>query len=303
MLVSYFLNIFVCFFLILLCLRFRENLFKVYSQYNTVQKIHEGYVPPIGGLVIFISFYLGIFSFSGSFFNNQSYIFMCSTLILLIGVMEDFSGKIKPIIRLLTIFISSLIFVFYQERLPKIEVPILESILSDIPFAEEVFFAIGLTMVANGMNMIDGVNGLAGMSALSIILAISSILAFYGGLQLYISELFFLMIPLTIFLLFNFPFGKIFLGDAGAYWIGWILGVWIIEIFAKFPINTWGALLILFYPLYEVIFSFIRKVLCGKSPFLPDVNHLHIKLYFFLKGKNERSIKFNSFVTVCLMPF
>lgn len=303
MILSFSLNILISLILILLSLRYKNNLFNIYSQYNTVQKIHKGYVPPVGGIIIFIAFYLSIFSFSDSFLNNQLHIFIGSSLIIFIGLLEDFSGKIKPIYRFVTIFIASFIFVYQQDALPNIEVPILENILNDIPLAEKFFYAIGLTMVANGINMIDGVNGLAGMTSMSIIIAILSLLALYKGINLYYIEIFFLIIPLVIFLMFNFPFGKIFLGDAGAYWIGWILGVWIIEIYAKFPLNTWGAVLILFYPLYEVIFSFTRKIFSRKSPFQPDINHLHIKLYFFLKADNERSIKFNSFVTVCLMPF
>ena len=300
---TYLFTFFVSVSLSLLCLKYKKFLFKIYSQYNAIQKIHEGYVPPIGGFIMFLAFYLSILFYQESFFANQIHIFAGSILILLIGLLEDFSGKIKPIYRLITIFIASLIFVTCQKSLPKIEVPILEIILNNIPFAEELFYALGLTILANGMNMVDGMNGLAGMTSLSIILAISSILTLYGGIEIYFSELSLLIIVLIVFLLFNFPFGKIFLGDSGAYWIGWILGVWIIEIYAKLPLNTWGALLILFYPIYEVIFSFTRKILSGKSPFQPDTNHLHIKLYFFLKADNERSIKFNSFVTVCLMPF
>ena len=302
LLTSYLLSFFVSLCLSLLCLKYKEVLFKIYSQYNTIQKIHEGYVPPVGGFIMFLAFYLGILFYPESFFNNQIHIFAGSILILLIGLLEDFSGKIKPIYRLITIFIASLIFVTYQ-NLPKIEVPILEIILNELPFAEEIFYAIGLTMLANGMNMVDGMNGLAGMTSFSIILAILSILTLYGGIEIYFAEFSLLIIVLIVFLFFNFPFGKIFLGDSGAYWIGWILGVWVIEIYAKLPLNTWGALLILFYPIYEVIFSFTRKIFSGKSPFLPDTNHLHIKLYFFLKADNERSITFNSFVTVCLMPF
>ena len=303
MIISYLLNILISISLILICLSYKEKLFKLYSQYNAIQKIHLGYVPPVGGVIIFLAFYIGIFTFSESFFNNQLHIFIGSTLIIIIGLMEDFSGKIKPIYRFITIFIASLIFVFYQDNLPKIEVPLLEDILNNLPFAEELFFAIGLTMVANGMNMIDGVNGLAGFTALFIIVAITSQLSLYEGIQEYFAEILFLVFPLVIFLIFNFPFGKIFLGDSGAYWIGWLLGSWIIDIYSNYPLNTWGALLILFYPIYEVIFSFTRKIFSGKSPFLPDTNHLHIKLYFFLKGENHKSIKFNSFVTICLMPF
>ena len=91
-------------------------------------------MPPIGGLIMFLAFYLSIFSYSDSFFNNQIHIFTGSILIMIIGLLEDFSGKIKPIYRLITIFIASLIFVSYQESLPKIEVPILEIILNRYTF-------------------------------------------------------------------------------------------------------------------------------------------------------------------------
>ena len=279
MLTSYLLVTLISICLSFLCLKYKEVLFKIYTDYNVVQKIHEGYVPPTGGLIMFLAFYLSIFSYSDSFFINQMHIVTGSILIMIIGLLEDFTGKIKPLYRLITIFIASLIFVSYQESLPKIEIPILEIILKELPFAEEIFYAIGLTMLANGMNMIDGMNGLAGMTSLSIILAISSILALYGGIEIYLGEISLLIITIVIFLFFNFPYGKIFLGDSGAYWLGWILGVWVIEIYSKFPLNTWGALLF-YFTLFMRFFFFYRKIFNGKSPFQPDTNHLHKTLLF-----------------------
>jgi len=111
-----------------------------------------------------------------------------------------------------------------------------------------------------------------------------------------------LALLLIIFLFFNFPFGKIFLGDAGAYWIGWILGVMVIYLYSNNDLNTWGAILIIFYPLFEVIFSTLRKFIQNKNPLLPDEQHLHLKLYYTIKGPSERSQQFNSFTTLCLMP-
>ena len=85
---------------------------------------------------MFLAFYLSILFYSESLFTNQIHVFAGSILILLIGLLEDFSGKIKPIYRLMTIFIASLIFVTYQKSLPEIEVPILEIILNNIPFGQ-----------------------------------------------------------------------------------------------------------------------------------------------------------------------
>ena len=95
MFVSYFFSVLLCICLFLLSIKYKNNLFKIYSQYNAIQKLHEGYVPPIGGLIIFLCFYFSIFTFSESFFNNQIHILFGSFFIIIIGLLEDFSGKIK----------------------------------------------------------------------------------------------------------------------------------------------------------------------------------------------------------------
>jgi UDP-N-acetylmuramyl pentapeptide phosphotransferase/UDP-N-acetylglucosamine-1-phosphate transferase len=287
---------------IILVLYFKSFFFNIFNNYNAIQKIHDGYVPPLGGVIIFSNFFLGLFLIDSNFYNNTK-ILLGSILIIGIGIIEDFSGKVSPTIRFLIILIASIIYTYGDTNLPYIEIPILNWLLTNLPFFGIVFFSLGLTTVSNGINMIDGVNGLAGLTSLSILIAIFSVLILNDKLDFYLNEIVFLSLGICIFLIFNFPFGKIFLGDAGAYWIGWILGILVIEVYANVSTNTWGAALILFYPVFEVLFSFVRKIIKKKSPFHPDIEHLHIKLYFFLKGNVKRSIKFNSFVSVCLMPF
>ncbi len=282
---------------------FKKHIFKIYEGYSAVQKIHEGFVPPVGGLIISILFYFGCYLLIETSIIFKSNIFFGSIIILLIGLAEDFSGKVSPLVRFVFIFLASFFYVYNKSNLPTIEIGIFQLIFINFPIIEVIFFSIGLTAVSNGMNMIDGMNGLAALTSISIIGALFSILTVTNNLQIIGNEIFILGIGLIVFLLFNFPFGKIFLGDSGAYWIGWLLGVFVIEVYTNTSLNTWGAVLILFYPLFEVIFSFVRKIIQKKSPFKPDINHLHIKLYFFLIGNMKRSIKFNSFVSVCLMPF
>jgi len=281
----------------------KKRLSKYGLNYLTSQKIHSDYTPPYGGLVIFFLFFSFILIKNPeSIFINFEIIFP-AILILIIGAFEDTFNNVKPMLRLLIIFVSSLIFVYnFRGNLPTLDIIFLDKLFKEYVYLEIIFYSIGLTALSNGFNMIDGMNGLAGFTALSILLGLSSILFLINNFFTYEVEILVLAFALIGFLILNFPFGKIFLGDAGAYCLGWILGVFVIVIFSNNEINTWGAVLILFYPLMEVIFSTIRKFLQKKNPMYPDIEHLHLKLYFTLKGPIERSKEFNSFTTLTLMP-
>ena len=150
--------------------------------------------------------------------------------------------------------------------------------------------------------MIDGMNGLAGFTILSINTCFIIILVSIEKNIFEFSEIIILEILMISFLIFNFPFGRIFLGDAGAYWLGWLTGILAINIFNQYNLSTWTAVLILIYPVTEVIFSTFRKIIAKKNPLYPDRKHLHLKIYLVIKGNSIRGSVFNSFTTLCLMP-
>lgn len=282
----------------------KGNFFEKFNQdYNPVQKIHSGYVPKIGGLVVITIFYIGLILLNDQSIFLRIDFLLCAILFISISIFEDIFGKSPPILRLLSIFIASLIAIYNQDALPVIDIPIIDKFLIDYPIINILFFSIGLTALANGFNIIDGMNGLLGLTSLGCIAALFTLTYFITNDYLFQTELKLLTLGISIFLFFNFPLGKVFFGDTGCYWVGWIIGLIVIKIYSSSSINTWGAILIIFYPLQEVIFSFIRKTIQKKSPLSSDVGHLHLKLYFILKGTSKRGIKFNSFVTVCLMPF
>ena len=295
--------IFLSVFLNYLVIRFKDFFSRIGNEIDTIQRIHHQYTPPLGGVIIFLVFYLYLRTFnSNSFFLHLS-IFLPGLLIIIVSVIEDLFAIIKPSLRFITLFFSSFIFIyFYQEQLPILDVPYISIFFNKFVWIEMLFYSLGLTALANGFNMIDGMNGLAGFNGLSILIGIASVLLINNQFDLFSKEIIMLMILLMIFLFFNFPFGKIFLGDAGAYWIGWFLGVMIIYMYSNNDLNTWGAVLLIFYPLFEVIFSTLRKLIQNKNPLLPDAKHLHLKLYYTIKGPVQRSQQFNSFTTLCLMP-
>jgi hypothetical protein len=83
------------------------------------------------------------------------------------------------------------------------------------------------------------------------------------------------------FLVWNYPFGRLFLGDGGAYFLGFMLGALsILLVTRNRAVSAWFPVLVLAYPLVEVAFSvYRRKVLRGRAAGLPDAAHLHQLLY------------------------
>jgi UDP-N-acetylmuramyl pentapeptide phosphotransferase/UDP-N-acetylglucosamine-1-phosphate transferase len=88
------------------------------------------------------------------------------------------------------------------------------------------------------------------------------------------------------FLIWNYPVGLIFLGDGGAYFIGFMLGELALMLVMRNPeVSTWYAALLLIYPAFETIFSAYRRMFVrGKSPAVPDGIHLHSLIFRRLSG-------------------
>ena len=292
----------------LLCFLFSSNIKFFYSRdYQAVQKIHDQPVSRLGGLAIFITFGAAAYFFNNTILIN---IILCSIPLFFIGLIEDLMHNVRPQIRMIAILISALIFIFplYQNAgLPQIEIPVIGIYLNNsIAFA--LFLIIAISGVVNGVNMIDGANGLSGFSVMTILIAISFIAFQKNDLDVLIASLI-LLVAVAGFLLVNYPWGKIFLGDAGAYFLGFAVSILTIYLYSRNnDLPSWGAILILFYPVMEVIFSFTRKKLIQKkTPFAPDTEHLHLKLFFVLKESIKVNWIANSFVTpslalIWLMP-
>ena len=249
------------------------------------QDTHQGKIPRMSGLILITLFFIyGI--------NTQiiSYDFiLISSLFLIPALFEDFGIDIKPILRFFLIFISCFLLILNLESLPQFNLTFMNIILNSSYF-QIIFYTLALASVINGQNIIDGTNGHSAITAVIIFICIG-----YLGYEIndpqIIQIAIFVIIMILSFLIFNYPFGKIFLGDAGSYFIGLLGGYLIIEIFARNPqLPTWSAAIILFYPTFEVVFSFFRKILSHKSPLLPDRKHLHLKVFFLLSKNSSNSI-------------
>ena len=270
---------------------------------NEIQNIHNKKIeiPRFGGVLIIFSFAAWCITIDNiPSYQLIYYLIILSMPMLIIAMSEDLYFNMPPKIRLLSILISSILFFsFTPYQLPIIDLPLLADLVNDTWFKYALFTTL-LAGLINGMNVIDGTNGLAGFTAITSALVLS-IISFEVNDYLIASVSLYLSGFILIFLLFNYPGGKIFLGDIGAYWLGWILGILVIIFYGRNPqLPSWGACLILFYPSMEMIFSFTRKLLSGTNPTLADPHHLHLMLYFNLKKRYYNNNSANNMVMPAL---
>ena len=258
---------------------------------NQIQNIHEGFVSRLGGLVIFLCF--GFYLFVN--FSEYRIFLLLSIFIVSPALLEDLGFNIKPMIRLLFITLGCFLIIMSLDQLPQFEFGYLNLIFNNYIF-QIIFFTLSMTTVINGQNIIDGTNGLSALTSITIFASL-----WYTGFILendnLMSVSFVIILLLISFLLFNYPFGKIFLGDIGSYFLGLFAAYLTIQTFAKNPeLPSWSAVIILFYPTLEVIFSYFRKLTNSQSPFVPDKKHLHLKIYSLLSKDSPKRKLYNALV-------
>jgi UDP-GlcNAc:undecaprenyl-phosphate GlcNAc-1-phosphate transferase len=270
--------------------------------YQAVQRIHLNETPRLGGLIFVIS----LFSFVTFSNINESIlllklILICLIPIIIVGFKEDIFHNVEPAIRLLALlFVGWLFRAKYLGPLPNMtDIPLIGKFLM-IQGGIGFFYILSMTVIANGMNLIDGVNGLCGAVALSVLTALL-FLSYKTNDVVMLLTIFSVILIFIPFLIFNYPYGKIFLGDLGAYSLGLILSMFTIVFFGRHPeISPWGAVLILIYPFTEILFSLSRRILNGASIYRPDTSHLHLKLFHFFRPQSAYKKIANALVTPTL---
>lgn len=272
------------------------------KSYQAIQRIHLNETPRLGGL-IFLATLIGYVFYCDV---TESILLLklmltCLIPIILIGLKEDLFYNVEPAIRLLSLLLAGWLFrVQFIGPLPH---------MADIPFIGKLlllqggisfFYILSMVAVANGMNLIDGVNGLCGAVALSILSALL-FLSYKTSDITMLSLIFSLILLLVPFMLMNYPYGRIFLGDLGAYSLGLIMSMLTIILFGRHPeISPFGAALILIYPSTEVVFSLLRRAVKGVSIYQADSAHLHLKFFHFFRPQTHYKKIANAIVTPAL---
>lgn len=247
-----------------------------------VQKFHTAPTPRIAGIALVVGVLAG-YAFSShspaAAEKRQilSAILMAGMPAFIFGLLEDVTKKVSVKTRLLATMASGLLgWGITGVSLTSVDIWGVDWLLGFTAISV-LFTAFAVGGVANAINIIDGFNGLTAGVALIMLAAFGLIAREVGDIPLAFTCLIIAGAVLGFFLV-NWPFGKIFLGDGGAYFLGFTLA-WIAILLParNAQVSPWASLLICSYPIIEVGFSFVRKSLReGYHPSQPDGVHLHM---------------------------
>jgi UDP-GlcNAc:undecaprenyl-phosphate GlcNAc-1-phosphate transferase len=253
----------------------------------TQRSLHGEAITTGGGLVFaFVHIILLLISIFGikNHSINIAIIKICTggALILILGYFDD-KYTLKPITKLTSQIIITSLIVMLGYKI---------TLLTN-PFGEAFtlgYFAVPITIlwyifVMNAMNLIDGLDGLAcGISIISFIILL--IYSYYSKNFFVFINSIYMIIGLSIFLTYNFPKAKLFMGDSGSLFIGYILASLSIagnEVQFK-GLTTFTLVVpatVLFIPIFDTIFTIIRRFINKQPIFMADKKHLHHKLLEF----------------------
>ncbi|MDC3003359.1 glycosyltransferase [Paracoccaceae bacterium] len=280
-----------------------------------IQSAHTGFVPRVGGLAIYIAILVLIPLLSFGFIplsvvfdldaEQLTLLILSAAPVFSVGLAEDLGYGMSPKARLVASAASSMVaIIIFKVWLDGLGIPGVDTLLMFAPFG--ILFTIFATVgVVNAFNLIDGLNGLSSYVTVSVAVSLS-IIAFQAG-NVQISIFFVLLVAAVLgFMALNFPMGKIFLGDGGAYALGHLL-VWsaIILINGALEVSAFAILLVFFWPVADTGLAIWRRWRLGNPTDRPDRLHFHQLAMRFLEirffGRDRREIT-NPLATLILIP-
>ncbi|MEK4698559.1 MraY family glycosyltransferase [Solibacillus sp. FSL R7-0668] len=243
------------------------------------RKVHARIMPRLGGLAIYLAFMIGILllKFVTNFQSDYLYaILIAATIIVITGVIDDMR-EISAKAKLVGQIAAACIVVFVGD---------IQIVNINLPFGGELDFGwlgIPLTIVwivgiTNAINLIDGLDGLAaGVSTIALMTL--AVMAMIMGNGIVIAMAAILAAATIGFLFFNFHPAKIFMGDTGALFLGFMISVLALLGFKNVAVISFVIpVIMLGVPISDTFFAIVRRLRSGKKWSDPDKSHLHHRL-------------------------
>ena len=247
------------------------------------QKFHTHAVPRIGGAGVLVAMAVaGVFSnFTQADGAPKFWLLLaCGLPAFLFGIAEDLTKAVAARWRLLATCISAALAVWLLGAvILRTDIPGVDQAIRWLPAAIALTL-LCVTGVANAVNIIDGFNGLASMCVMMMLLGVAYV-AFQSADAFVASAALIAAGAVLGFFLWNFPAGLIFLGDGGAYFLGFILAELSVLLLARnAAVSPIFPLLLCAYPIFETVFTmYRRRVLRGVATAEPDGIHLHTLIH------------------------
>jgi UDP-N-acetylmuramyl pentapeptide phosphotransferase/UDP-N-acetylglucosamine-1-phosphate transferase len=247
------------------------------------QKFHVRPVPRVGGAGVMAALVagVGIAQVTQSADTRLLWLLVsCSLPAFAAGIAEDLTKNVSPRRRLAATALSAGLAIWLLGAVVvRTDIPGVDQLIQWVP-ASLLLTVFVIAGVANAVNIIDGFNGLASMCVLMMILALGYV-AFQVGDTFIFTAALITAGGVLGFFVWNFPAGLIFLGDGGAYLLGFLLGELSILLVRRNPgVSPIFPLLLCAYPIFETIFTmYRRKLVRGVATAAPDGIHLHTLIH------------------------
>lgn len=269
------------------------------------QATHIHPTPRVGGIGIVFAFVLGCFYYADQLGSDLWLSLAAGLVVFWLGLREDIHRNVSPRARLLGAFVSAaLAIVLTRTVVP--DLGLFPGFLVQWILPAIVITLLWSAGTCHALNLIDGLNGLSSIYSMSAAGGFFMIAGYTGDVDIQIVAGLLISAILGFFVL-NWPFGRIFLGDAGAYGIGHILAWLGIVLVARNPsVAGMSVLLLLFWPVCDTLFSILRRRMTQKATDQPDRLHFHhlaVRALPLLRKRNRRGQFDNPIATILLFPF
>ena len=245
------------------------------------RRMHHHPIPRMGGLAIFIAFFLSVLVFSKEIDRQLASILLGAVVIVILGVFDD-KYALGALLKLVVQLLAACIVVFYGDcRIDRFTNPFGDSLYSywDLGVFSYPLTIIWIVAITNAVNFIDGLDGLAcGVSCISALnMLVIALLVSDTSVAIVMAALTGACLG---FVPYNFNPAKIFMGDTGSTFLGFMLAsVSILGLFKAYAAISFAVpFLLLGLPIFDICFAIIRRVAHGQNPMAADRGHFHHRL-------------------------
>lgn len=259
---------------------------------SAIQSAHSGSTPRVGGIGLLLALCVAAWwcqsQTHGAFMGR---LILSSLPLFLGGLLDDLGFEIKPVVRLGLAFASAVLMSLVTGVwLTDLDIGIVNSLLAVAPIGI-LFTAFATAGVSNAFNLIDGLNGLASGTGIIVSSVIVAIALSVGDTEIAASA-FAMLAALGGFFIWNFPRGRLFLGDCGAYFAGFFLA-WlaVLVVERNATVSPWAILVVFGYPITETVFTIFRRKLKRQSTLnAPDQDHMHSMVFKLWRVRSADSL-------------
>ncbi len=250
------------------------------------RRVNRSVTPRTGGIAIVMAFIASALLFSS--LTTQLKGILIGGCIMFVGMLLDDMFDIPAFLKLMIQSVAAIVVIACGVRVTAFT-DFLRGGYIQLGSAGIILTYIWIVGITNALNIIDGLDGLAGGVASLILLAMYFFAAF-KGMATMAALLIALLGAVIGFLVFNYNPAKVFLGDAGSNFLGFMIAS--MSVYGALKLPTTVMLIVSVFalgiPIAETVSSIFRRAVCHKSPMAADNGHFHYRLLF--KGWSQRRI-------------